>query len=261
MNRDQREEVQRRGEPRPAWLRLSPRLQQVAAFVPTGSRVADIGTDHGYVPIYLACTGQIREALAMDVGKGPLERAGAHIRAYERWAETEGLLPVSIHTRLSDGLTELRPGEADAVVMAGMGGELVMRILEGGRSLWDHIRTWILSPQSDLEKVRRYLAANGFCIAEEAMVRDEGKFYTVMKVQRDLEPACSAIQLRYGRHLLDRRDPILTEYLNRERKRVRTILGTLGGDTENQARARSSLELELQQIEEALYEIQGMDVQ
>ena len=234
-------------------MELSKRLTAVAGFVEQGAVLADIGTDHGYVPIALVRRGVIPRAIAMDVNAGPLARAQAHIREYG--------LEDRIETRLGDGLSQLRPGEADAVVMAGMGGELVMRILEGGRSLWDHIRTWILSPQSDLEKVRRYLAANGFCIAEEAMVKDEGKFYTVMKVQRGLEPACSVIQLRYGRHLLDRRDPILTEYLNRERKRVRTILGTLGGDTENQARARSSLELELQQIEEALYEIQGMDVQ
>ena len=102
-------------------MKLSKRLELVASFVPKGSRIADIGTDHGHLPICLVEQGICPGAVAMDVGRGPLGRANAHIREH-------GLSGV-IETRLSDGLARLRPGEADTVVMAGMGGQLVIHIL------------------------------------------------------------------------------------------------------------------------------------
>ena len=114
-------------------LRLSERLKLVASFVPEGSRIADIGTDHGYVPIYLAETGKIKSALAMDVRKGPLARADEHIEEYRRDA---GDAAISIETRLSNGLEKLHVGEADTVIIAGMGGELEISILENGKQLW-----------------------------------------------------------------------------------------------------------------------------
>ncbi len=246
----------------PSWLRLSARLMQVAAFVPEKSLAADIGTDHGYVPIYLACTGKIRGALAMDVGKGPLERAQAHIQAYEQWAA--GSPSVSVRTRLSNGLQALRPGEADTVIIAGMGGELVLGILEEGRHMWESVKTWVLSPQSNLDKVRRYLESHGFFIEDEAMVKEDGKFYTVMKVHRGEETLGREIYFRYGKRLIEKREPVLAEYLAKEEKRVRGILDGLEGSgpegteslTESQRKARAALEDELGLIKEALYEMQ-----
>ena len=93
-------------------MKLSDRLEMIASFVEHGNRLADIGTDHGYVPIYLVQTGRVPSALAMDVRKGPLLRAEEHIR--------EAGLSGRIQTRLSDGLKKLAPGEADTVVIAGM---------------------------------------------------------------------------------------------------------------------------------------------
>ena len=151
--------------------RLSERLKLVASFVPQDSRIADIGTDHGFVPICLAKEGRIKSALAMDVRTGPLERAEAHIKE-------AGISDIPISTRLSDGLKELKPQEADTVIIAGMGGELEIKILQEGRHLWSTIRRFILSPQSDLEKVRRFLSEEGFLIEKEAMLREEGKYYT-----------------------------------------------------------------------------------
>lgn len=108
-------------------IQLSKRMSALASLVTEGSRLADIGTDHGYIPIALVQKGRIPSALAMDVGKGPLSRAREHIHS-------QGL-DTYIETRLSDGLTELHEGEADTVLIAGMGGMLMKRILEGGGAL------------------------------------------------------------------------------------------------------------------------------
>ena len=113
-------------------MQLSKRLAAVARLVSAGSRLADVGTDHGYVPISLVCEGKIPSAIAMDVNRGPLNRARAHIKA-------QGLEKY-IDTRLSDGLAALAPGEADSVLIAGMGGMLMMRILSQGQAHWDTVR-------------------------------------------------------------------------------------------------------------------------
>lgn len=130
-------------------MKLSKRLEMVASFVERGSRIADIGTDHGYLPIALIERGVSPGAIAMDIGQGPLARAKEHVLACG--------MEDKIELRLSDGLAELKPGEADSVVIAGMGGELVLHILEQGRALWESTGAFVLSPQSELDKVRIYL--------------------------------------------------------------------------------------------------------
>ena len=155
-------------------LKISDRLIQVAGLVPEGARLADVGTDHGYVPIWLLTQGRISSAIAMDVNKGPLLRARENRDKY-------GLQEV-MELRLSDGLEKLRPGEADALLIAGMGGPLMIRILEAGRQTTEGIATLILQPQSEIPSVRRYLIGNGFCIDDEIMMKDEGKYYMAMKV-------------------------------------------------------------------------------
>ena len=126
---------------------LGARLQKCADFVREGKKLADIGTDHGHVPVELVRRGTVKRALAMDVRKGPLSRA-------EESVAMAGL-ENRIETRLSDGLEKLSPGEAETVVIAGMGGELMIHILEQGRHMWDSVGQWILSPQSEIPKMRK----------------------------------------------------------------------------------------------------------
>ena len=231
-------------------LRLSERLKLVASFVPEGSRIADIGTDHGYVPIYLAEIGKIKSALAMDVRKGPLARADEHIEEYRH---DVGDAAISIETRLSNGLEKLQAKEADTVIIAGMGGEL-------------EISHWIFSPQSDLEKFRRYLKENGFFIENEAMILDEGKFYTVIKAgfgtnEKDACVCKTLPEYRFGAVLIKRRDAVLKQYLLKEEKRVEGILKGFAGKSEEeltagQAAACKALKEELSCIREAQDEMQ-----
>ena len=113
-------------------MELSKRLQAVADLVSDGRTVADVGTDHGYIPIYLIQSGKCARAIAMDVNKGPLQRAKDHI-------EEQGL-SCQIATRLSDGVQHLEAGEVECIVIAGMGGALTIRILEQGEKFFDHSR-------------------------------------------------------------------------------------------------------------------------
>ena len=241
-------------------MRLSDRLERIAAKAAevTEGYVADVGTDHGFVPIRLMETGTVRHVVAMDVRKGPLSRAAEHVREYH--------MEDRIETRLSDGLQELKAGEADTVIIAGMGGELEISILEAGKQLWSSIRHWIFSPQSDLEKFRRYLKENGFFIENEAMILDEGKFYTVIKAgfgtnEKDACVCETVPEYRFGALLIKRRDAVLKQYLLKEEKRVEGILKGFAGKSEEeltagQAAACKALKEELSCIREAQDEMQ-----
>ena len=150
-------------------MKLSERLEMVLSFVEPGESAADVGTDHGHVPVELVRRGIVKKAVAMDVRKGPLSRAAENIALAG--------LSEKIATRLSDGVAKLLPGEADSVVIAGMGGELIIKILENGRHMWDSVSQWVLSPQSEIFKVRRWLLENGFEIRREDMLLEDGKYY------------------------------------------------------------------------------------
>lgn len=189
-------------------MELSKRLQAIVSLVSPGECVADIGTDHGYVPIELIRRSICRRGVAMDIGTGPLARARGHIQA-------EGL-EQRIEVRLSSGLAELIPGEADRIVIAGMGGPLMIRILTEGRTAAQAAGELILSPQSEWGEFRYYLNTSGYRIEEEIMLEEDGKFYTVLKVEPGEDSSYSELECRYGKKLLARKDPALKKYLQKE---------------------------------------------
>ena len=185
---------------------LSKRLQAVADLVTVRECVADIGTDHAYIPIYLTEHKKVKKAFAMDVNEGPLIRAEEHVR--------EAGLKEQIKMRRSNGLEKLSPGEVEAVIIAGMGGGLVMRILTEGQAVAETLQECILQPQSEIAKVREFLLQNGYQIVQEEMVLDEGKYYPMMRVVPSKESErekWDETQLRYGKLLLEMRHPIFKE--------------------------------------------------
>lgn len=155
-------------------VRLSERMLAIAQMVSPGMRVCDVGCDHGFISIYLVEEGIAPSVLAMDIGKGPLQQAQSHIE--------EAGLQDRIHTRLSDGLTQYREGEADCLIIAGMGGPLMQEILSNKKV--EDFREMILAPQSEICEFRKFLADHGFEIVAENMVFEDGKYYPMMKVQR-----------------------------------------------------------------------------
>lgn len=196
---------------------LSARLSTAERFVREGGFLADIGTDHAYLPLYLIKKGRIRGAVAADIAKGPLAIATRHI-------EQEGLSD-RIATCLSDGLEKLEAYHPTDIAIFGMGGELIADILH--RAPWTkapHIRL-ILQPMTKMTELRRFLAENGFCILDECLSKDSGRIYQTICAEYDgvvrrFEP----LTLAYGEHILDGRDPLLDELLCREQRILQTII-------------------------------------
>ena len=183
-------------------LELSPRLQRLADWVPEGARVADVGTDHAYLPVWLTLHGRVTSAIASDLREGPLDRARETGRT---WGVED-----RIDFRLGNGLAGIRPEEADTVVIAGMGGENIASILAAAPWTADGHHTLLLQPQSRGEVLRGFLAGNGYAIRQEALVLDRGHLYPVMEVTAG-EMTLSAGQLFCGAALLH--DPLGERYI------------------------------------------------
>lgn len=160
-----------RSSSRPLFL-LGRRLSVCAQMVREGVRLADIGTDHAYLPVWLALRGRISAAVASDIRPGPLRRARQNIQRY-------GVSGV-VSERLSDGLGAVSPGEADDIVIAGMGGKMIVRIIEGAAWLRNPEKHLILQPMTSVEDLRLFLAENGFAVLEERAAEEDGHVYSVM---------------------------------------------------------------------------------
>lgn len=229
-------------------MQLSKRLRSVASFVTEGNRLADIGTDHGYIPIFLVKEGIIPYAYAMDINRGPLLRADEHIQA-------EGL-ESKIETRLSNGMDKLNENEADTVLIAGMGGTLIIDILERGKKVLNTVNELVLSPHSEWEEVRTYLLENSYEIIREEMLIDAGKYYIIIKAKKGSPVEYNKVELKYGRLLLEEKNQIMKEYLLKEKDKYLLILDNLDKNISDKANERSVEILgELKCVEEALLKI------
>lgn len=233
---------------------LSERLRSLAKMVTPGNRVVDVGCDHGFVSIYLVQKGISPRVLAMDVRTGPLSRAQEHVAEYG--------LSDYIETRLSDGLMEYQPGEADTLICAGMGGKLMQKILERQEEKSKSFQELILQPQSELSEFRKFLREHGYKIIYENILCEEGKYYFLMKaVPGDGIPqesyASDAATLaddmfsqelcdKYGRQLLYGKHPVLRAFLE-ERKQILTQIRE-GLVCQDKERAQERLQEVMQEL-------------
>ena len=156
-------------------IKLSRRLQTIADQIPHGEVLCDVGCDHCYIPIYLLQESRIPGAIAMDISDGPLEKARNNL-------ELSGLSD-RIELRRSDGIKEIREGEAQTLLIAGMGGALTRSILDADQEKTHSFRTIVLEPQSEIFLVREYLLTHDLGIVHESFVEDQGKYYPVITAQ------------------------------------------------------------------------------
>lgn len=223
-------------------MEISQRLKLVTSQVqyPT---VADIGTDHGYVPIYLHKLGRVEKAIACDINVGPLEIAKENIKAH-------GAGEI-IETRLGNGLMPMKPYEVESVVIAGMGGMLTVEILQASLETVQSVKELILSPQSDLDVVRKYLHSIGFLIRDEYMLKEDGKFYTVMRAIHGQERYEKEAEYLFGKKLLEKKDAVLKEFILAEKRRLEVVEMCLSeADSQNAKERLKAVKKEQKQLEE-----------
>ena len=231
---------------------LSDRMRAVVGLVEPCHCIADVGCDHGYVAMELIRSHICDKVIAMDINYGPLELAKSNIKDYG--------MQEYIETRISDGTQALLPNEADGIICAGMGGKLIIHILEEGMELIRNMQELILQPQSEVDEVRSYLREHGFCIEKEDMVCEDGKYYPMMRVAlvgfgrqesamadnlaevkkrvEEVPPVLSdiskdnAVKMRriedtYGSYLLKKSHPVLKQYLLWQKENLDNIRGNL----------------------------------
>ncbi len=210
------------------------RLNLCAEMVRRGSRLADIGTDHGYLPISLCREEKIPSALACDINPLPLRSAQHNILKYN--------LSDRIRTRLSDGLLQVRPDEADDIVIAGMGGELIRDILTAAPWVRDRDKHLVLQPMTHHEDLIRWLYENGFVIDRQEAVKDADKYYTVLSAHYTGETrACDLYTAIVGKLALNQAES--RAFLSRSLQNLR-----------NKCKGDPSLLPTVQQLEEAIRE-------
>lgn len=197
-------------------ITLSKRMQALADMVSANDVFADIGCDHGFLSIYLVQSQKVKKAIAMDVRPGPLSRAKEHVEKTK--------LSDAIELRLSDGLEKLSVGEAQSILISGMGGPLMEGILRRGHEVAKKAGELILQPQSEIPQFRRFLVDEGYVFLDEDICIEDGKYYFLMKVVHESMVSdengyipTEDVEFAYGGLLLQRQSPLLYEFLLKEK--------------------------------------------
>ncbi|MBD8028305.1 tRNA (adenine-N(1))-methyltransferase [Ureibacillus sp. Re31] len=199
--------------------KLSKRLEAVASFVPTGAIVADIGSDHAYLPCYLVHKGIVHKAIAGEVVKGPFESAVKQVKM-------EGLED-SITVRLADGLQAINESDGvNTVTIAGMGGPLIVSILEKNPQLLQTVTRLILQPNIHAKVIREWALSNGWAILDEVILKEDEKIYEILVLQRG-EMKLSEQEILLGNHLMANRSDVFIEKWTKEIQNWRRVLSSI----------------------------------
>ncbi len=226
-------------------MKLSARLAMLADCVPQDAVLADIGTDHAYLPVSLVESGRIGRAIAGDVVSGPYQAAQKAVAAAGYEAE--------ISVRLGNGLAVLRPGEADTVVIAGMGGATIVEILAAEPEITAELKRLILQPMIAAGQVRRWLRDNCWRIVEEELVEDSGRIYEVIVAEQGMSEKEEEILEEIGPLLWRKRHPLLRRQLEAYISQTQMVIAQLAQSTTLASREKyAEYEKRLQELEAKL---------
>ena len=231
-------------------MKLSDRLQKIADFVPRNTIVGDIGTDHGYIPIYLRENGISKIVIATDISQSSLNKI------IESVNEVDHIDHIDI--RLGDGLEPIKPFEIDTVVMAGMGGLLICDILDKDKEKRDSITHFILQPNVASKELRKYLYDNNFEIIDEVLAKEEDRFYEIIYAKKGKAYVTEDIYYEIGEKLIINRDPLLEEFIKNRIGTIEQILRELEGKNTDKAQERyQQLSKKVMELEEVLEQIES----
>ena len=212
-------------------IKLSQRLQAIADLVPAGAKVADIGTDHGFLPCYLAQSGKAELVIACDVNAQPLALAQKNITDYN--------VGDKVSTRLGNGLAVLKPGEVDTVTIAGMGGALMIDILDASPMVVDRLKRIVLQPNVGAEAVRIWAEKNRWQIVAEDLIRENDIFSVIIVLEQGRSDRfMSAVELYLGPKLLTEHHPMLGLYISEEWEKTQHILEQLAKSDSEESRKK-----------------------
>jgi tRNA (adenine22-N1)-methyltransferase len=225
-------------------LHLSNRLAAVASFIPEGARLADIGSDHAYLPANLLLNHRISFAIAGEVAKGPLENAKQEINLHH--------LEYVLKPRLADGLAAVAPDDKiDTVSIAGMGGRLIAQILTAGHLSTNGYKHLVLQPNIDIDVVRRWLADNHYQLVDELVLLDDGHYYEIL-VAEPGEMQLTDQEFTFGPFNLTRRSESWLAKWQREFNRISAIMQQLAENNKQGTDAYQDYAKQLQVIGEAI---------
>ncbi len=195
------------------------RLECIVSMVGKCGTAADIGTDHGYLAEMLLKDGKCDKIIATDLNKGPLKRAMDHLSSVK--------LSDKCDFRLGSGLTVLKEKEADVIIIAGMGGELISHILETSKETALNAKQLILQPMTAADLLRRYLAENGFEIIDENIVKEYQHFYFVIEARAGTAKYENKIYYEISKCLIEKKDSIMIEYMKKLLNTNKKIISSL----------------------------------
>lgn len=196
-------------------MKLSDRLMAIANFVPRNSIVADIGTDHGYIPVFLIENHISKKVIASDISKGSLDKIIEFVKTLR--------LEDKIDTRLGDGLEVIKPFEVDTVIVAGMGGLLIRDILDKNKEVTDSIVNFILQPMVAAKELREYLIDNNFEIIDEDLVKEDSKYYEIIYAKKGKSYVEKEIYYEISPKLIKKKHPLLKELIQFRLKELEKI--------------------------------------
>ena len=228
-------------------LNLTPRLQAIADFVEKDSKLADIGTDHAYIPVYLVREKVTGSAIASDLNAGPFENA-------KKYVSGSGLSS-SIDVRLGSGMEVLSPGEVDTVIIAGMGGILIADIMETSREVSKKVENFILQPMVGMRELRTYLQENGYKVAGERLANEGNKYYQIIHAVHGRDEIKSELEYEVSSALLSSDDPLLKEFLELKLEKTDKIIESIERNSDTESEKLSRLKAKRSLILEALKDV------
>lgn len=226
-------------------MNLSRRLDAIAGYIPQGSTVADIGTDHLQLPVYLINSGLCRSVIASELNKIPYQQA-ENLAVFHK-------LNNRINVRLGDGLKILSPDEAEVVVIAGIGGDAILKMLSDSPEVLKTIQRLILQPMTGAGGLRLWLVQNGWRINDETLVEEKGRLYCVIMTEHGRESTLDKFLIEIGPRLAEKNNLLVDKYLCKLCTDYQKLADALSGAASPAANEKASeIKKKLTRIKEVL---------